>query len=94
MHSAGFATFVLLEDDLVPSWPAMLSWARDVTALEARGFHRCFFRTEFRPEDGGVMMKVVPLLVTCVAWWYVLLHKLTRMQSLSCTRRTRSHSKM
>ena len=55
---------MLLEDDLCPSWPALVSWAREAPILQDRGFQRCFYRTEYRPSDGRLVM-LVPL--TCTA---------------------------
>jgi hypothetical protein len=55
---ADYTTFMLLEDDLCPSWSALVSWARESPLLERHGFQRCFYRTEYRPKDGQLVMLV------------------------------------
>ncbi len=56
--SADYTTFILLEDDLALGWPALLSWASDTSVLQPRKFQRCFYRTEYREEDGAVVLLV------------------------------------
>lgn len=38
------------------TWRALVSWAIDTRLLGAFNSTRCFFRTEVRPADGGLLL--------------------------------------
>ncbi|WIA23248.1 hypothetical protein OEZ85_000019 [Tetradesmus obliquus] len=51
-----YSTVVYMEDDTRLTWRTLVSWAIDTNLLAAFNVTRCFFRTEVRPADGGLML--------------------------------------
>lgn len=45
-----------LQDDTRVTWRALVSWAIDTRLLGPFNATRCFFRTEVRPADGGLLL--------------------------------------
>lgn len=57
VHShAGYSTYLYVEDDTRVPWPALVSWAHDTAVLAPLGYQRNFYRTEFHPETGALML--------------------------------------
>ena len=50
--SLDYSAFDFWEDDLIVTWDALVSWAKDTEILEPFNFTRSFDRYEFSPETG------------------------------------------
>ena len=48
--------FMYIEADILLSWPALVSWARDTELLSPLGFQRAMYRVEVAPWDGKYVM--------------------------------------
>lgn len=68
-HRTGeYTSFLYMEDDTKLSWPVLVSWALDTEVLEPLGFTRGFFRTDFSPATGKLVMMDVAHRVNITSW--------------------------
>lgn len=56
MSAGNYSTFMYLEEDILLTWPTLLSWARDTELLEPLGMQRSMFRVEVAPWNGRYVL--------------------------------------